>query len=97
MSAAEDEELPTPSVPPMDMERVDDPDLKRAVIDREPEDVDCPNCGGTIYLVERQTGKRVLAFWDYDLFDSEEYQLEADWPDVQTSEECSTCGWRREL
>lgn len=83
---------PTPPVPPTDIERFDDPSLGSRVLEREREDVDCPRCGGTLWLQERQTGERAIGFWDID---DDRYRDSDDWRVVQTEESCHRCGWHR--
>lgn len=90
------DEKPTPPVPPTEMHRYDDPDLSAKVLDREREDTPCPQCGGTIWLVDRQTGERVLASWP-DLADNDDLKTRDSWPAVETIERCDTCGWRRQI
>jgi DNA-directed RNA polymerase subunit RPC12/RpoP len=88
----------TPPVPPTNFQTVNDPDLSEKVIDREGEgDVECPRCRGTLYLEERQTGRRVYASWPDDFPGADEYDLVDNWPEIETRERCERCGWGRTL
>jgi ssDNA-binding Zn-finger/Zn-ribbon topoisomerase 1 len=88
---------PTPAVPPTDLRFVDDPDLGSRVLERERQAIPCPQCDGTLYLVERRTGRRVLASWSEDVVDDDAYRTSDDWPQVETAETCERCGYRRTI
>lgn len=89
---------PTPPVPPSEHRRVPELDeMGSRIIDRERQDTECPQCRGTIYYVERATGETMMAFWDFDEWDSDEYRLSETYERTERYHECERCGWRIDL
>lgn len=89
------DEKPTPPVPPSDHTRVRELDEKGSrILESEPQEAECPQCGGTIYYVEEATGETMMAMWDSESFDSEEYRLSETYERTERYQECDRCGWR---
>jgi len=93
------DEKPTPPVPPSDHMRVPelDDEATGGVIEREPQDTECPQCGGTIYYVARKTGEAMMATWDPETFDHDEYRLDETYERTERYQVCDRCGWRVDL
>jgi len=92
------DQKPTPPVPPADHRRVPELDEKGSrTIEEEALDTTCPGCGGTLYYEEVATGKAMMAFWEYDEWDSDEYRLSETYERTERYQYCSRCGWRVDL
>jgi hypothetical protein len=95
---ANSDDKPTPPVPPGDHRRI--PELDEGSTVRERERVmACPDdrCPGSIWLFVVDTGEAVMAFWDREQFDAEQYQLSITYEWTARYQECDHCGWRVEL
>ncbi|MFB6207317.1 MAG: hypothetical protein ABEJ05_12420, partial [Haloglomus sp.] len=54
--------------------------------------VDRCDCGGTLYEVEIATGETIVATWDPETFDSDEYELTTTYERTERRVECDRCG-----
>lgn len=104
MSADDDttgdgDESNTPPVPPTEIDVIDQDETGRGsrVLSRERQYSGCWKCGGDMYLVERETGRVEVAIWDPEVYDSDEFDLSAQWPEVETVERCDRCGLHRRI
>lgn len=89
---------PTPPVPPADHQRARKLDKRGSrVIEREPQDTTCPVCGGSIYYEEVATGEVMIAAWEYDEWDSDEYRLSETYERTERYQQCERCGWRIDI
>lgn len=84
------DEKPYPSVPPTD--EIVHPEKRRGTrtLDRE-RSGEC-DCGGTIYTKKIATGRIIVAMWDSELFDSDEYDLSTQYGETERRVECDRCG-----
>jgi len=96
MNDADTDEKPTPPVLPTDSTCLleHEKTVGTRTLEREPQSTDCPQCGGTTYYLERQTGRVIIDMWDYEDWDSDEYQLIQEREQVERVQECDRCGWR---
>ena len=97
MSSEEQGEKPAPPVPPTDSIRL--PEHEKTVGTRtlEQDPVDLCDCGGTIYYVERATGRVIIDMWDAVDWDSDEYRLSVERDEIERYQQCDRCGWRVDL
>lgn len=64
---------------------------------RDEQDVECPGCGGSMVYIERGTGEMMMASWDPETFDPDEYKLSETYERVERYQICERCGWRVDL
>jgi len=89
MSETENEEKPTPPVPPSDQFTIPSNRGHRTL---EREAVDRCTCGGTLYDERHTTGRMVVHTWSPENWDSDEYRLEDEHPETERRVECDRCG-----
>ena len=84
------DEKPTPSVPPK--ETMEHPEKRTGTRVLESEAVDTCDCGGTIYDERVATGRVILAFWDYQEWDSDDFKLSTEYEETENRVRCDRCG-----
>jgi len=90
MSADDSDEKPTPPVPPMDT--MEHPEKRKGTRVLESEPVDTCDCGGVIHEQRVATGRVILAFWDGEEWDPEEYQTSTEYEETEGRVRCDRCG-----
>lgn len=89
---SDDTDLPKPPVPPSYQQVIPERQQKGSrTLERER--VDTCDCGGTVYQEEVATGRIVVATWDPEVFDANEFQLETEYEQVERAVRCDGCGW----
>jgi hypothetical protein len=92
------DEKPHPAVPPSEHSRARELDKGGSrTLDRERLDTPCPQCGGPVYYFEVATGEMMVATWDPEQFDPDQYELTEIYERREGYQECARCGWRVDL
>lgn len=90
-----DGEKPHPPVPPSNHSVARELSEHRSrTLERERLDTECPGCGGPVYYEEVATGETVIATWDPETFDPDEYELTTSYERTERYQECERCGFR---
>jgi hypothetical protein len=89
---SDDDEKPTPPVPPTDTVEIREKRTGPRTLERER--VDTCDCGGTIYEETIATGRTILAIWSALDFDSDRFRLSEEYEQTERRVRCDRCGWR---